>query len=88
MADSAERESRGLVGWAQVGLLVVALAVGIYFARAPSVAPIGEDSVRSGEAPSVRVLLPEAGSHALTVALTGEVHARAPVALHPRRRAA
>ena len=84
MADSAERESRGLAGWAQVGLLVVALAVGIYFARAPSVAPIGEDSVRSGEAPSVRVLLPEAGSHALTVALTGEVHARAPVALHPQ----
>ena len=84
MADSAARESRGLAGWAQVGLLVVALAVGIYFARAPSVAPIGDESVRSGEAPSVRVLLPEVGSHALTVALTGEVHARAPVALRPQ----
>ena len=82
MADSAVRESRGLAGWAQVGLLVVALAVGIYFARAPSVAPIGEDSIRSGEVPSVRVFLPEVGSHSLTVALTGEVHARAPVALH------
>ena len=45
--------------------------------------PIGADSIRSGEEPSVRVLLPDAGSHSLTVALTGEVHARAPVALHP-----
>ncbi|MDE0423157.1 MAG: hypothetical protein OXK76_19995 [Gammaproteobacteria bacterium] len=83
MADAQERESRGWVGWAQVGLLVVALAAGIYFARSPSVAPIGEDSIRSAEAPSVRVLSPEAGSHSLTVALTGEVHARTPVALRP-----
>ena len=83
MADAAERESRGWVGWAQVGLLVIALAAGIYFARAPSVAPIGEDSIRSAEVPSVRVLRPEAGSHSLTVALTGEVHARTRVALRP-----
>ena len=83
MADAAERESRGWVGWAQVGLLVVALAAGIYFARSPAVAPIGEDSIRSAQAPSVRVLRPEVGSHSLTVALTGEVHARAPVALRP-----
>ena len=83
MADSAERESRGWVGWAQVGLLVVALIAGIYFARAPSVAPIGGDVIRSAEVPSVRVLRPEVGSHSLTVALTGEVHARTPVALRP-----
>ena len=83
MADAAERESRGWVGWAQVGLLVIALAAGIYFARAPSVAPIGEDSIRSAEVPSVRVLRPEVGSHSLTVALTGEVHARTRVALRP-----
>ena len=83
MADAAERESRGWVGWAQVGLLVVALAAGIYFARAPGVAPIGEGSIKSAEVPSVRVLRPEVGSHSLTVALTGEVHARAPIALRP-----
>ncbi len=83
MADTAERKSRGWVGWAQVGLLAIALAAGIYFARAPSVTPIGEESIRSAESPSVRVLHPVAGSHSLTVALTGEVHARAPVALRP-----
>jgi RND family efflux transporter MFP subunit len=83
MADTAERTSRGWIGWAQVGLLVIALAAGIYFARSPSVAPIGEESIRSTEAPSVRVLHPVVGSHSLTVALTGEVHARAPVALRP-----
>lgn len=83
MADAAERESRRWVGWAQVALLVVVLAAGIYFARSPDVAPIGEDSIRSAEAPSVRVLRPEVGSHSLTVALTGEVHARTPVALRP-----
>ena len=83
MADAEERKSRGWVGWAQVGLLAVALAAGIYFARSPSVAPIGADSIRSAEAPSVRVLHPEIGSHSLTVALTGEVHARATVALRP-----
>lgn len=83
MADAAERESRGWVGWAQVGLLVVALAAGIYFARAPGVAPIGDGSIKSAEVPSVRVLRPEVGSHSLTVALTGEVHARAPIALRP-----
>ena len=83
MSDAAERESRGWVGWAQVGLLVIALAAGIYFARAPSVPPIGEDSIRSAEVPSVRVLRPEAGPHSLTVALTGEVHARTRVALRP-----
>ena len=83
MADAAERDSRGWVGWAQVGLLVVVLAAGIYFARSPGVAPIGEDSIRSAEVPSVRVLRPEVGSHSLTVALTGEVHARTPVALRP-----
>ena len=83
MADAADRESRGWVGWAQVGLLVVALAVGIYFARSPGVAPIGGDAIRSAEAPSVRVLRPDVGSHSLTVTLTGEVHARTPVALRP-----
>ena len=83
MADTAERRSRGWVGWAQVGLLAIALAVGVYFARSPSVAPIGEESIRSTEAPSVRVLHPVVGSHSLTVALTGEVHARTPVALRP-----
>ena len=83
MADTAEGGSRGWVGWAQVGLLAIALAVGIYFARSPSVAPIGEESIRSTEAPSVRVLHPAVGSHSLTVALTGEVHARTPVALRP-----
>ena len=83
MTDAGERESRGWVGWAQVGLLVIALAAGIYFARAPGVAPIGGDSIRSAEAPSVRVLRPDAGSHALRVALTGEVHARTKVALRP-----
>ena len=83
MAETARRESRGWVGWAQVGLLAIALAAGIYFARSPSVAPIGEESIRSTEAPSVRVMRPMVGSHSLTVALTGEVHARAPVALRP-----
>jgi len=83
MADTATPKSRGWVGWAQVGLLVIALAAGVYFARSPSVAPIGADTIRSAEAPSVRVLHPTVGSHSLTVALTGEVHARAPVALRP-----
>ena len=83
MADTTVRESRGWVGWAQVGLLAIALVAGIYFARSPGVAPIGEESIRSAEAPSVRVVRPEIGSHSLTVALTGEVHARAPVALRP-----
>lgn len=83
MADAADRESRGWVGWAQVGVLVIALAAGIYFARAPSVAPIGEDVIKSAEVPSVRVTRPEVGSHSLTVSLTGEVHARTPVALRP-----
>ena len=83
MSDTADRESRGWVGWAQVGLLVVVLVVGIYFARSPSVAPMSEDLIRSAELPSVRVLSPAVGSHSLTVALTGEVHARAPVTLRP-----
>ena len=83
MAEAARRETRGWVGWAQVGLLAIALAAGIHFARSPSVAPIGEESIRSAEAPSVRVLHPVVGSRSLTVALTGEVHARAPVALRP-----
>lgn len=83
MSDTAERESRGWVGWAQVGLLVLAVAAGIYFARAPSVEPLGEAAIRNAEAPSVRVLRPVVGSHSLTVTLTGEVHARAPVALRP-----
>ena len=83
MADTAVRTSRGWVGWAQVGVLAIALAAGIYFARSPSIAPIGEGSIRSAEAPSVRVLHPETGSHSLTVALTGEVHARTPVGLRP-----
>ena len=83
MSETADRESRGWVGWAQVGLLVVVLVVGIYFARSPSVAPMSEDLIRSAELPSVRVLSPAVGSHSLTVALTGEVHARAPVTLRP-----
>ena len=83
MTDTAERESRGWAGWAQVGLLVLAVAAGIYFARAPTLPPLGEEAIRTAEAPSVRVLRPVLGAHSLTVTLTGEVHARAPVALRP-----
>lgn len=82
-AANSGGKSRGWVGWAQVGLLALLIAAGIYFARAPSVPPLDEGPIRSAEAPTVRVLQPVIGSHALTVTLTGEVAAQETVALQP-----
>ena len=83
MAESTE-ESRGWTGWAQMGVLAAAVILGIYFARAPSLPPLEERTLRSDVAPAVRVSKPSPGAHSLTVSLTGEVNARNPVTLMPR----
>ena len=62
-------------------MIVVAAGIGIYFARAPQMPALDTAATRSAEAPSVAVLRPEPSTHALTVALTGEVNARKPVRL-------
>lgn len=78
-----EDTSRGWIGWAQIGLLVFMVAVGIYFARAPSVAALDGEAISNASPPSVRVHRPMAGSHSLTIQLTGEVSARETVSLRP-----
>ena len=83
MAESSEGQARGWVGWVQVGVIVLVVAVGIYFARAPAVPELDETTARSAGAQPVRVLRPEPSSHALTLALTGEVQVRNPRALTP-----
>lgn len=84
MAESTEHTSRGWAGWAQIGVLAAAVILGVYFARAPSLPPLDEETLRSDAAPAVRVSMPSPGTHSLTVSLTGEVNARNPVALVPR----
>ena len=83
MAESVEYQGRGWAGWVQVGVIVLAVAVGIYFARAPQVPELDETVAQGAEAPTVRVLRPVAASHAMTLSLTGEVHVRNPVSLQP-----
>ena len=83
MTDSDERPGRGWTGWAQVGVIVLVVAVGIYFARAPQVPKLDDTAAQAAGAPAVRVMRPAPSSHAITVALTGEVHARNPVRLQP-----
>lgn len=78
---AADREGRGWIGWAQVGLIVVLALIGIYFAQAPQVPTLDAAATRSAEAPRVGVLRPVPSAHALTVALTGEVGARKRVRL-------
>ena len=84
MAQVEEKGSRGWVGWLQVGMVVLALAIGIYYARAPQLADFDTGSaVRSSEAPTVAVVRPVPGSHALTLTLTGEVQPRNVINLRP-----
>ena len=84
MAESTGETARDWVGWLQIGVLVAAVIVGVYFARSPSLPPLDEQTLRSPVAPAVRVSEPSPGDHSLTVSLTGEVNARYPVALLPR----
>lgn len=83
MAESGGQQGRGWVGWVQVGVIVLVVGVGIYFARAPLVPELDDAAARGAEAPTVRVLRPVASSHALTLALTGEVQPRNSVKLEP-----
>lgn len=81
MAEVDER--RSLTGWLQVGIVVVVVLVGIYFARAPQVPEYDDSPVRGAEAPTVSVIEPTAGARSLTVSLTGGVQARRRVELQP-----
>ena len=75
--------ARSLTGWVQVGIVVVVVLVGIYFARAPQVPEHDDAPVRGADAPTVTVMQPTAGAQSLTVSLTGGVQARRRVELQP-----
>ena len=72
MAETSDRPARNWIGWLQVVALLVLLAVGIYFARAPQIEPL-QNTTTTAELPSVRVVVPEIRSNSLTLRLTGEV---------------
>ena len=82
MAEPVE-ETRSWLGWLQVGVVVLVVLVGIYFARAPQVPEYDDTPVRGAEAPTVTVMQPTAGSQSLTVSLTGGVDARTKVRVQP-----
>ena len=83
MAESTSGSSR--VGYVQLAVVVVVLAVGIYFGQAPDrivvdpATPLG----MSAEPPEVTVVVPEAGDHAASVVLTGTVGPHGIVAMMP-----
>ena len=68
-----DRGAGGWLGWAQIGLVLLVIVIALFFARAPSVESRGEVEAFGSGKPEVSVLAPSAGSHALTVSLTGEV---------------
>lgn len=82
MAEPVE-EARSWLGWLQVGVVVLVVLVGIYFARAPQVPEYDDTPVRGAERPTVTVVQPTAGSRSLTVSLTGGVDARKRVRVQP-----
>lgn len=82
MAEPVE-ETRSWLGWLQVGVVVLVVLVGIYFARAPQVPEYGDAPVRGAEAPTVTIMQPSAGPQSLTVSLTGGVEAREKVRVQP-----
>ena len=82
MAEPVE-ETRSWLGWLQVGVVVLVVLVGIYFARAPQVPEYDDTPVRGAEAPTVAVIQPAAGAQSLTVSLTGGVEARNKVKVQP-----
>ncbi len=82
MAEPVE-EARSWLGWLQVGVVVLVVLVGIYFARAPQVPEYDDTPVRGAEAPTVTVMQPTAGSQSLTVSLTGGVDAGERVRVQP-----
>ena len=75
----AVAEQRSWRGYAQIALIVLALAVAWYFARAPRVGPVpGDAAVESAAAvlPTAAVVRPAATDQALTIHLTGTVSVR------------
>ena len=73
----AMSEQRTWRGYAQIALVVIALATALYFARAPSFrAPVGDSAPETSSAPPVvEVVVPMAAEQALTIDLTGTVFA-------------
>lgn len=73
----AMSDRRNWRGYAQIALVVLVLAVALYFARAPSFrAPTGDAAPQTSAPPVVAVVVPLATEQALTIDLTGTVSAR------------
>ena len=70
--DSPSRKPRWL-GFAQLALIVVAVAVALYFARAPDRVERGPITGAAQATPVVGVVKPAATAHTLTLKLTGTV---------------
>ena len=60
-------------GYAQVGLIILVIAVALYLARAPQRAELDPVSAPADAAPSVKVIVPSPTEHALELDLTGTV---------------
>ena len=62
-------------GYAQAALILLVIALAVYFARAPDrVDRTAADQAAEGVRPAVRVFRPTPTEHALTVELTGTVN--------------
>ena len=70
--DGPSRKPRWL-GFAQLALIVVAVAVALYFARAPDRVERGPITGAAQATPVVSVVKPAATAHMLTLKLTGTV---------------
>ena len=70
--DSPSPRPRWL-GFAQLALIVLAIAVALYFARAPDRVERGPISGAAQATPVVSVVKPAATAHTLTLKLTGTV---------------
>ncbi len=82
--DSEDRSARpAWTGYAQLGVILVLIAIALYFARAPG--RVGLDAtpgqVADAGKPVVNVIRPEPAEQALTVKLTGSVRAYDQVAV-------
>lgn len=76
--SGAVSEQRTWQGYAQIALVVVALVVALYFARAPGFREPATDSAPEtrGAPPVVEVVVPSLTEQALTIDLTGSVTAK------------
>ena len=75
----AVSEQRSWRGYAQIALIVLALAVAWYFARAPRVGPVpasAASTAAEAALPTAAVVRPAAADQALTIRLTGTVSVR------------